>query len=551
MNLITHRFSLDLAKHGSQVVLNGFKTGDTNRAIDVSLAMNGIPYYLGAEHSAQIRMKIYTEEGPISIHDPCTIKDERVFYKINPAALSVAGTVTADIEIGTAGADIFSTARFVLFVTAGEGDDTQIPEEQYNSVITALANSELALKKTISTAAVNYAGNLVITFEDNTAIDVGKVVGPQGDKGEKGDKGAPDYSLVANALKGKAGGSAVSMTDVSPLEHNIGVKLASKNILPYPYYETSKEGYGVKWTDNGDGTITGVGTPTVAYGAAFVLSKDETIFKPGFTYTLSVGSDLDCYIQYDDEDGSEHYVKTVTWKDGYHLDGIYLNAPKIQEYNGIAYPQLEIGETATAYTPFADVSSVTLTKCGKNLLSYPYERSSATVAGITYTDNGDGTLTAKGTPSYQFGATFMLTKTCPFKSGVTYTFSEATLRAQGFRFSLCYFDKEQNKEMYPDKLYTITWDDSKYQFRHLAIDNGSSLAHVDNVLLCPQIEIGTVETEYEPYKEPETYSGTVESVTSLYPTTTLMTDTAGVTIAAEYNRDINKAFAELLAKIGG
>lgn len=72
-----------------------------------------------------------------------------------------------------------------------------------------------------------------------------------------------------------------------------------------------------------------------------------------------------------------------------------------------------------------------------------------------------------------------------------------------------------------------------------------------------QIEIGETETEYEPYKEPITYTadenGNVNGVTSLYPTTTLLTDTEGVTIEAEYNVDtkkyIDKKFAELQALV--
>lgn len=55
---------------------------------------------------------------------------------------------------------------------------------------------------------------------------------------------------------------------------------------------------------------------------------------------------------------------------------------------------------------------------------------------------------------------------------------------------------------------------------------------------------GTVETD-----SPQTYipaaDGTISGVKSLYPTTTLMTDTEEAIISAEYNRDINKAFAEL------
>ena len=67
-----------------------------------------------------------------------------------------------------------------------------------------------------------------------------------------------------------------------------------------------------------------------------------------------------------------------------------------------------------------------------------------------------------------------------------------------------------------------------------------------------QIEVGSVATDFQDYIS-TTYTpnadGTVEGVTSLYPTTTLSTDTYGVIIDCEYNRDINKAFAELQAAI--
>ena len=59
-----------------------------------------------------------------------------------------------------------------------------------------------------------------------------------------------------------------------------------------------------------------------------------------------------------------------------------------------------------------------------------------------------------------------------------------------------------------------------------------------------QLEVGSTATDYEPYVEPTEYrpnaDGTVNGVTSLYPNTTLMTDTNGVIINCEYNKDINK-----------
>lgn len=73
-----------------------------------------------------------------------------------------------------------------------------------------------------------------------------------------------------------------------------------------------------------------------------------------------------------------------------------------------------------------------------------------------------------------------------------------------------------------------------------------------------QLEIGAVETEYTPYEEPETYSvsadGTVEGITSISPDMSLVTDTDGVIIECEYNRDTNKVIEKLtnaIISLGG
>jgi hypothetical protein len=72
-----------------------------------------------------------------------------------------------------------------------------------------------------------------------------------------------------------------------------------------------------------------------------------------------------------------------------------------------------------------------------------------------------------------------------------------------------------------------------------------------------QVEIGAA-TEYERYIEPVEYpvnaDGTVIGVNSIYPNTTLLTDTNGAIISAEYNKDINKVFQELynaIISLGG
>ena len=69
--------------------------------------------------------------------------------------------------------------------------------------------------------------------------------------------------------------------------------------------------------------------------------------------------------------------------------------------------------------------------------------------------------------------------------------------------------------------------------------NNSTLGDAIDGVANIQIELGDEATEHEEYKTPST------DVLSVYPTTTIIADVPGTTIEATYNRDINKAFAEL------
>lgn len=51
----------------------------------------------------------------------------------------------------------------------------------------------------------------------------------------------------------------------------------------------------------------------------------------------------------------------------------------------------------TNVRPITGFDTVEITRTGKNLLKYPYTQTTRTTNGITFTDNGDGTITASGT----------------------------------------------------------------------------------------------------------------------------------------------------------
>lgn len=63
------------------------------------------------------------------------------------------------------------------------------------------------------------------------------------------------------------------------------VTVAGKNLLPYPYTQTTKVESGITFVDNGDGSITASGTATTSMGFWFIGRQDHVILPAG-DYTL-------------------------------------------------------------------------------------------------------------------------------------------------------------------------------------------------------------------------------------------------------------------------
>ena len=202
---------------------------------------------------------------------------------------------------------------------------------------------------------------------------------------------------------------------------------------------------------------------------------------------------------------------------------------------------MELGTTATAYIPFiSDLTSVTVTRYGKNLFD----------KDMTFTDNNkvtEGAATGYLTYFIQLQPNTKYYAKCfaPVTTDITVTILSSN-KAVNSDVSTGIMLSRQLTGWKTE--LALTTDDTG---RLYVGNNANSLNKIKEILsACNlQIELGTTATEYEPYKTPTEYTpaadGTVSGVKSLYPTTTLMTDTEGAIIEAEYNRDINKAFAEM------
>lgn len=186
-----------------------------------------------------------------------------------------------------------------------------------------------------------------------------------------------------------------------------------------------------------------------------------------------------------------------------------------------------------------------ITRSGKNLIPYPYVDTTKTINGVTFTVNGDGTITADGTANAETEFSLARISGLLIEEGAEYIISGCPVGGGTYTYQVQIVQNNvYTTDIGSGKTFVGGTGDCRILIK---IKSGVT---VDNLVFKPQIELGTVVTEYEQYVEPITYpvnaDGTVDGVKSAYPTTVLTADTEGATITAEYNKDINKCeFGEI------
>jgi hypothetical protein len=371
-----------------------------------------------------------------------------------------------------------------------------------------------------------------------------------------------------NQLKGKVSGTVVAMDDVSPLAHKMPVKLSSKNLIPYPYVYTTNTKDGITAVDNGDGSVTLNGTAEkMCY---FVFYRDGNI--PVGIYTLSgiANAPNGVYLQASGVNANGAVSSYPTLKNGsITFDAIYSGVKAITLFipqgavveNFTLKPQLEKGTVETPYVPYVpEDTAVTIKSYGKNLIPYPYYDTTRTTNGITFTDNGDGSITVKGTATAD--AYFKFTKT-------TLDVPVAAPIGVPLRISGGVGSKENNnritvtaRKIKADGTYVSFIDSPHASIEVGQLAEGETLGNISilvstgstvDATIYPQIELGTVATAYAPYTEYETVTTTLAKgaeLNAVVPNMTIYTDTAGAVIECRYNRDINRVLSKVHPELG-
>lgn len=363
-----------------------------------------------------------------------------------------------------------------------------------------------------------------------------------------------------NALKGSASGDIVAIKDVSPLPHTVLVKASGGGVgdeltktveVTEPMQEVLLDtpAESVRVVVRGGAYCVGGLVPMVDGDDLTVSNmKDELALWPTWSYGEAPGNyDLVYTVS----------GNTLSWSGTkyYELDGVieqsedisgsvelstsgqkiigFCQIYEVYEDNPNAeYPEYdELNMTVEVYE---SVPSVEVKVYGKNLLPSNFADLSTWSGSYFYFDLPVG--------NYTF--TFELNPPDDMKSyGYLYVYKSNDNWA-----TKTYVNSWGNPVTgdYVTKKFTFAVEEG-YQYAFWMYALADKIQYYSDF----QLEVGTSGTGYEPYIEPKTYTVTANgtAIPSIYPSMTFIPEKDGVELSVEYNRDINKAFAELQAAL--
>lgn len=283
-----------------------------------------------------------------------------------------------------------------------------------------------------------------------------------------------------------------------------GKTVATENLIPYPYTETTKTANGVTFTVNSDGSITVNGTATS--DADFMLLRgpvqgySESYFLSGCPLG---GSDTTYYI-------SENFTASKDTGNGVVLN----NLPSDQVWriviksgttvnNLVFRPMLNAGTTAKPYSKwFAGLKNASFEKIvstGRNLVPYPYAETTKTANGVTFTVNADESVTVNGTATA--ATNFYIVKggndflTFPIGTTLVLSGCPAGGSARTYFMNVLSTDYLDGSTDIGNGGASFTTKKIKY-YLYIRVEQGVTM---NNAVFRPMLNYGSVALPYEPY----------------------------------------------------
>ena len=437
--------------------------------------------------------------------DTRALKDEA-----NTSAVNAQASATSAQESATSAQVSATNAQKIL-------DDTKTFANQAISEVNQIKTDTNTLKDEANTSAVNakasedkakeYADNLK---ESTDAISQNaKAISELADK------------KITKFYASNQGETHVSDSDKGLIQDMMIYgksnqnQTKGKNLLKYPYIETTKLSMGITFTDNKDGSInvSGIGTE-IAYYNLYTNSDGKRLTLASGTYKLVVKGRSKCNVHINNGINSAKNEETFTITDGHNDVWCFIEAPKGLAINETIYPMIQLASsTDESYEPYTggkpspspdypqEIKSVvnpTIKVIGNNLIKFDESFNSENF-GITmiYEKGGirmTGTATGDGN----------LRIIDPNKEIIKWNKNKYTvsLKATDVCLASLYVADAKNDEW--ELVAGVNINETK-AFEKAIDVVGVFITFVKgetyDVLLYPQVEYGTQASKYESYKE--------------------------------------------------
>lgn len=216
-----------------------------------------------------------------------------------------------------------------------------------------------------------------------------------------------------------------------------GMSYKTKQLIPYPYIESTNTENGVTWIDNGDGSITATGSATAYTDLRLATIKalpNTTYVFSGIANTVNIALEvslrdesdklIDFFELTSKTTSGKVVVNTADYPTAKTLR-VILKRNAVGEISGTAYPMCNYGETPLPYEPyFAGLRHTKVTEIkseGANLIPFPYLGTkgagfTATTNGLAWSVNADGSIRVVGTS--ENAPTFRLWENCKVSANV-------------------------------------------------------------------------------------------------------------------------------------
>ena len=288
-------------------------------------------------------------------------------------------------------------------------------------------------------------------------------------------------------------------------------KTIGKNLLKYPYIETTKTSSGIMFTDNKDGSINVSGTATdTAYYNLYSNIDGKRLTLASGTYKLVAKGRSKCNVFVNNGVTSAQNEGTFTITDGHNDVWCFIQVFKGLAVDETIYPMIQLASSADeSYEPYTggipspnpdypqEIKSVvnpTIKVCGKNLWDNFKTLSLGNVEQINGTYIATADTMQVDITSKSIGARPLL-----LKANNAYTFSlKTTVSISSPKFvCLRYTNGESNNIIFANKNFVNfvpKRDVEKVGFILYESVAGDKAYDV-------QLEMGSEATSYEPYHE--------------------------------------------------